>query len=65
MVRPKSRPALWAMISIYYGILRRIRKLGYDVYAQRAGLTALEKTWIVLRAFQLRLLGGPLPYPAS
>ncbi len=64
MVRPKSRPALWAMIAIYYGVLRRIRKAGYDVYAKRARLSGLEKMWIVLRAAKLRLTGGALPFPA-
>ena len=64
MVAPSARPALWAMISIYYGILRRIRSRHYDVFTHRARLSNLEKTWIVLQAFKLRLTGGAPPYPA-
>ncbi len=64
MVRSTSRPALWAMMAIYYGILLRIRSQGYDVYSRRARLTALEKSWIVLRAARTRWLGGALPFPA-
>jgi phytoene synthase len=55
MVRPESRAGLWAMISIYYGVLRRIRDLRFDVYARRARLGAHEKIWIMARAFQMRL----------
>jgi phytoene/squalene synthetase len=64
MVRPACRPALWAMVAIYKGILHRIRRMGYDVYAARPRLTAAEKTWIVLRAARSRWTGGALPFPA-
>lgn len=64
MIRPACRPALWAMIAIYKGILQRIRRMGYDVYAARARLTAAEKTWIVLRAARSRWMGGALPFSA-
>ena len=64
LVRPSSRPALWAMIAIYYGILRRIRQLEYDVYRTRARLSGWEKSRIVLRAMRNRFLGGALPFPA-
>ena len=65
LVRPAGRPSLWAMIAIYHGVLVRIRELGYDVYARRARLTALEKSWIVLRAGRARWLGGSLPLPVA
>lgn len=64
MVRPACRPALWAMVAIYKGILHRIRRMGYDVYTARPRLTAAEKTWIVLRAARSRWMGGALPFPA-
>ena len=64
MVGPQSRPALWAMISIYYGVLRRIRGAGYDVHTRRASLSTIEKLWIVTRALKLRLRGGAPPFPA-
>jgi len=64
MVDPTSRPALWAMIAVYRGVLGRIDALGYDVYAERARLSSLEKSWIVVRAARARWLGGALPFPA-
>jgi phytoene synthase len=63
LVRPASRPALWAMMAIYYGILLRIKSQGYDVYQQRPRLTAFEKTWIVVLAARTRWFGGALPFP--
>ncbi|MBI1355586.1 MAG: phytoene/squalene synthase family protein [Acidobacteria bacterium] len=65
LVRTTSQPSLWAMIAIYHGVLVRIRELGYDVYARRARLTALEKSWIVLKAGRARWLGGALPLPVA
>ena len=64
MVKRGSRPALWAMVAIYHGILLRIRAVRYNVLDQRVHLSDWEKTWIVVRAFKLRLLGGALPFPA-
>lgn len=63
LVRPASRPALWAMMAIYYGILLRIKSQGFDVYRKRPRLTALQKTWIVIRAARTRWFGGALPFP--
>lgn len=62
MVKAPARPALWAMISIYHSILRRIREKHYDVFTHRARLGNLEKIWIILRAFKLRLIGGGTLY---
>lgn len=64
LVDRSSRPALWAMMAIYRGVLGRIDRLGYDVYAERARLSAFEKSWIVVRAARARFLGGSLPFPA-
>ncbi len=64
MVKRPSRPALWAMVAIYHGILLRIRGARYNVLDHRVRLSDWEKTWIVVRAFKLRLLGGALPFPA-
>ena len=65
LVQPASQPSLWAMITIYHGVLLRIRELRYDVYRQRARLSALEKSWIVVRAGRARWLGGGLPTPTG
>lgn len=64
MIRPACRPAFWAMVAIYKGILHRIQRMGYDVFAARPRLSAAEKTWIVLRAARSRWTGGALPFPA-
>jgi 15-cis-phytoene synthase len=63
LVRPASRPALWAMMAIYYGILLRIKSQGFNVYRKRPRLSALQKIWIVIRAARTRWFGGALPFP--
>jgi phytoene synthase len=50
LIHPRSRPSLWALISIYSGLLERIRRKNYDVFTARVRLSTLEKSWIVLRA---------------
>jgi 15-cis-phytoene synthase len=50
LVHPRSRPSLWALISIYSRLLERIERTGYDVFARRVRLSPLEKSWIVVRA---------------
>jgi phytoene synthase len=51
LIHPRSRPSLWALIAIYSGLLERIRRTNFDVFTRRVRLTALQKTWILLRAF--------------
>jgi phytoene synthase len=50
LVHPRSRPSLWALISIYSGLLERIEKTNYDVFRRRVRLSAVEKSWIIVRA---------------
>ena len=50
MVHAGSRSSLWALITIYSQLLERIRKSNYDVFEKRIRLSALEKSFIVLRA---------------
>lgn len=64
LVAPESRPALWAMMTIYRGVLLRIRGIGFDVYRRRARLAGWEKAGVAARAAGGRLLGLPLPFPA-
>ncbi|MBX5496779.1 MAG: phytoene/squalene synthase family protein [Bryobacteraceae bacterium] len=59
MVQPRSRPALWALIEIYSRLLDRIESSGYDVLRRRIGLSAVEKSWILIRAMSLRAYGSP------
>ena len=49
-VHADSRAALWALVRIYSGLLRRIEARGYDVFSQRVRLSTPEKTGILLRA---------------
>ena len=50
LIHPRSRPSLWALVSIYSGLLDRIERTNYDVFARRVRLSSLEKSWIVVRA---------------
>jgi phytoene synthase len=53
LIHPRSRRALWALISIYSRLLERIESSGYDVFSRRVRLSALEKSWIVLRGLAM------------
>jgi phytoene synthase len=50
LIHPRSRPSLWALISIYSRLLERIEAKNYDVFSQRVRLTSLEKSWILVQA---------------
>ena len=50
LIHPRSRPSLWALISIYSRLLERIERSNYDVFARRVRLPLWEKSWIVVRA---------------
>jgi phytoene synthase len=50
MIDAQSRSSLRALISIYSRLLDRIEASGFDVFRRRVRLSALEKTWIVIRA---------------
>jgi len=50
LIHPRSRPSLWALITIYSNLLERIERTNYDVFSHRVRLSAMEKSWIVLRA---------------
>ncbi len=50
LIHPRSRPSLWALISIYSSLLDRIVAANYDVFTRRVRLSPLKKSWIVVRA---------------
>jgi 15-cis-phytoene synthase len=50
LVGEDSRAALWALARIYGGLLGKMEARNYDVTGARVGLSAAEKTWILLRA---------------
>jgi phytoene synthase len=43
----ESRPALWVLVSIYHGLLKRIRQSNYDVFLQRASVPLPQKLGIM------------------
>jgi phytoene synthase len=43
LIHPESRPALWVLVSIYHGLLRRIVRADYDVFRQRASVPKAQK----------------------
>lgn len=51
MIDSKCRPSLWALIEIYSRLLGRMEARSYPVLRERVRLSALEKSWIVLRSF--------------
>ena len=50
MVHARSRSSLWALIEIYSRLLARIESANFDVLSRRIALSAMEKSWIVMRA---------------
>ena len=50
LIHPRSRPSLWAMVTIYSSLLERIEHSNYDVFRRRVRLSLIEKSWIVVRA---------------
>jgi len=50
LIHPRSRPSLVALITIYSRLLERIEQANYDVFTRRVRLSAVEKSWILVRA---------------
>lgn len=61
LIDAESRPALWVLVSIYHGLLKRIEKADYDVFSERASVPAAQKLGILsmglLRMGATRLFG--------
>lgn len=47
LIDRESRPALWVLVSIYHGLLKRIRKADYDVFSRRASVPTAQKLAIL------------------
>jgi len=43
LIDRESRPALWVLVSIYHGLLRRIELAEYDVFSARAAVPTSQK----------------------
>ncbi len=50
LVDSGSRPSLRALTGIYKRLLDRIEASDFDVFSRRISLSALEKSWIVMRS---------------
>jgi phytoene synthase len=61
LIDRESRPALWVLISIYHGLLRRIERAEYDVFSNRAAVPMTQKLGVLalglVRMAWVRLLG--------
>jgi 15-cis-phytoene synthase len=47
LIDKESRPALWVLVKIYRGLLKRIEQSDYDVFSQRASVPTMEKLMIL------------------
>lgn len=47
LIDRESRPAMWVLVSIYHGLLKRIRRADYDVFSRRASVPAAQKLAIL------------------
>jgi len=47
MIDRESRPALWVLVAIYHGLLKRIERAGYDVFSRRASVPLPQKLGIL------------------
>jgi phytoene synthase len=47
LIDAESRPALWVLVRIYRGLLRRIRRANYDVFSRRISVPAFQKLEIL------------------
>jgi phytoene synthase len=47
LIDRESRPALWVLVRIYHGLLKRIEAANYDVFSRRASVPLVEKLAIL------------------
>jgi phytoene synthase len=47
LIDRESRPALWALVKIYRGLLKRIRRADYDVFSRRISVPTFQKLEIL------------------
>jgi len=51
LIDRESRPALWVLVSIYRGLLKRIERADYDVFSRRASVPMPQKLGILVVGF--------------
>jgi len=47
LIDRESRPALWVLVAIYHGLLKRIERADYDVFSHRASVPLPQKLGIL------------------
>jgi 15-cis-phytoene synthase len=47
LIDRESRPALWVLVKIYRGLLKRIRHADYDVFSRRISVPSFQKLEIL------------------
>ena len=47
LIDRESRPALWVLVAIYHGLLKRIERADYDVFSRRATVPMPQKLGIL------------------
>lgn len=47
LIDRESRPALWVLVKIYRGLLKRIRRADYDVFSRRVSVPTFQKLEIL------------------
>ncbi len=47
LIDRESRPALWVLVTIYHGLLKRIEQADYDVFSRRASVPMVKKLGIL------------------
>lgn len=47
LIDRESRPALWVLVTIYHGLLKRIQESDYDVFSRRASVPSVQKLGIL------------------
>jgi phytoene synthase len=55
-----SRPALWALVTIYRKLLEKIAERNYDVFTNRVSLSFSEKLTVLMKAWFARIFVRPL-----
>jgi len=48
LIDRESRPALWVLVTIYHGLLKRILRADYDVFSRRISMPTTQKVTILL-----------------
>ena len=67
LISADAQPSLWVLIHIYHGLLKKIERNQYEVFAHRVQLSTAKKLWILgcglLKSFFNRFRAGTEQQP--